>query len=57
MRSDISVCGSDDEELSSSEKFGDQDPLALAESQTLKIAENNSVDLEDSYLDGEWILG
>lgn len=56
MRSDISVCGSD-EELSSCEKFGDQDQVVLAESQILKITESNSVDSEDSYFDGECILG
>lgn len=52
MRSDISVCGSDEEEdfPGNDENNDDQEPIVLAESRILKDADYNSVDMEDVEL-------
>lgn len=52
MRSDISVCGSDEEEdfPGNDENSDDQEPIVLAESRILKDADYNSVDMEDAEL-------
>ncbi|XP_061164286.1 uncharacterized protein LOC133173314 [Saccostrea echinata] len=53
-RSDISVCGSDVEDLPDDvEIFGEQDPLLLAESQIPKNGDDISVDWGDSDADDE----
>lgn len=52
MRSDISVCGSDEEVdfPGNDENNDDQEPIVLAESRILKDADYNSVDMEDVEL-------
>ncbi|XP_062599024.1 uncharacterized protein LOC134260488 isoform X2 [Saccostrea cucullata] len=50
-RSDVSVCGSDVEDLP--DDIGEQDPLVQAESQIPKNEDDSSVDLGDSDFDDE----